>query len=53
MKRVQWRTHAGVVQPCEDLAIAPIRCGLRAVPERLRLRGNFKLTRLSAYVFSA
>ena len=32
MKRVQWRTHAGVMQPCEEgaqaLAIYPICCGL-------------------------
>ena len=29
MKRVQWRMHAGVMQPCEVLAIASICCGLR------------------------
>ena len=41
MKPVQWRTHAGVMQPCEEsiLAIAPICCGLGVVPDRLRLRG--------------
>ena len=30
MKRVQWPTHAGLMQA---LAMAPICCGLRAVPE--------------------
>ena len=40
MKRVQLRTQAYVIQPCEDLAIVPICCGLRAVAERLRLRGD-------------
>ena len=29
MKRVQWRTHADLMQLCEDLAIALMCCGLR------------------------